>query len=282
MGTRGRVRLGPADLLDRAVRDGEIDLPSGGTRLRGREPEATEQALGDPVVSLVLDQRASAPVRQTTLAAIAFDQSKIFEGCRVTERRRCGEVERRRDPLERHSLFRRLVRPDRLEGVELSASQFLQRLHSQSQTPTAYIYHPLIIRYTHSFRVRPALDVERGGRDPNGPPAVTHGPARVGSDGTRLSGRSHSSVGAVRGGTFTSGAMDSGGSSERSAPCLFGWAGRQYSGADWEDTSRREWGRGPPTAVGCRPGLAATSIRSVSGSARPEERRPPCESTATA
>jgi hypothetical protein len=115
--------LRPADLLYGPMGNREVDLQGRSARLDRCETETSEQTLGDPVVSPVFEQSAPAPVGQAALAAMTFDQPPLLEGRHVREGRRRGEMERRRDELERGPSLRRLLRADRLEGLELSTRQ---------------------------------------------------------------------------------------------------------------------------------------------------------------
>jgi hypothetical protein len=73
------VRLRPAHFFDRAVRDREVDLPCSGAGLGGRKPDATEQALDDAMMSLILEQRLTSPGGKSALPSVSFDQSESLE-----------------------------------------------------------------------------------------------------------------------------------------------------------------------------------------------------------
>jgi len=69
MGTFRRVLLGAADLVDRSVRDGKIDLVGGRAGLFGPEPEAAEQRFGHAVMPLIFLERTTPPIGKPALSA---------------------------------------------------------------------------------------------------------------------------------------------------------------------------------------------------------------------
>jgi hypothetical protein len=52
----GRMPFGTAEALDRPMGKGEVDFERSGARVTGRESKLAEQALGDSVMALILDE----------------------------------------------------------------------------------------------------------------------------------------------------------------------------------------------------------------------------------
>ena len=65
--------LGPADLIDRAMRDGKVDLVRRRAGRFGAEAEVPEEGLGDSVMTKILLQGPTAFVRESALAAESRD-----------------------------------------------------------------------------------------------------------------------------------------------------------------------------------------------------------------
>ena len=121
--------LRPAHLLDRAVRDRQIDLSGGRTDLLRRQPEVSEQGLDDPVVALILGERLMSLEREPALAPVPFDKTEVLERSEVTQRRGRGLLEGRRDQLEGNATLDGLVGPNDLQGLHLPSCQLLKGLH---------------------------------------------------------------------------------------------------------------------------------------------------------
>jgi hypothetical protein len=72
------MSLRAADLFDGPARDRKIDLPSGHARLRGCYSKAAEEALGQSVVTLVLEERSASSIGEAALPAVPLDQSELL------------------------------------------------------------------------------------------------------------------------------------------------------------------------------------------------------------
>lgn len=142
MGASGRVLLGPTDLIDRAMRDGEVNLVGGRARFLGTEPEIAEQGLGDPVMTLVLLQRAVSPFRQSTLPTEARDQPEILEGPQVGQGGRRPHPHSGRDLLQARASDGALPSGDDPERLDLPMGQLLERLHDENMVSMVYMGHP--------------------------------------------------------------------------------------------------------------------------------------------
>jgi hypothetical protein len=131
--------LGPAQALDRPVGKGEVDLERGGARVTRWESKLAEQALGDPVVALVLDEGRSAARGKAGLPSVPQHEPQALEHRQVGERRGRAHFESARDVVERHAMLGILSRIDRLQGVDLAPSEPLKDLHA-SPSDTAYLW----------------------------------------------------------------------------------------------------------------------------------------------
>jgi hypothetical protein len=67
------VTAGAAKTIDRAVREGEIDLESRMMGLVGRETQLLEQILRHPMMSLVLEETRLPAGSEAALSAVADD-----------------------------------------------------------------------------------------------------------------------------------------------------------------------------------------------------------------
>ena len=121
--------LRPANLLDRAVGNRQIDLSGGRTDLLRRKPEVSEQSLDDPVMALILRKRPMSSEREPTLAPVPFDKTEVLERSEVTQRRGRGLLEGRRDQFQGYATIGRLVGSNDLQGLQLPSCQFLKGLH---------------------------------------------------------------------------------------------------------------------------------------------------------
>lgn len=142
VGARRRMLLGAADFVDRAVRNGQVDLVRGRARFLGSEPEISEQGLGHPMMTLVLLQGAGTPVREPTLAAEARDQPELFEGPQVGQGGGWSHPKPERDILEARPSGRALSSRDDPERLNLAMGELLQRLHAGRKLRTVYIGTP--------------------------------------------------------------------------------------------------------------------------------------------
>jgi hypothetical protein len=133
--------LGAADLIDRPMGDSKVNLVGRRTRRLGGEAQIPEQGLGDPVMTLVLQQGSAALVRQTALPAEPGDQAKLLERTEVGERGRRSNPESRGDLLEARTPSRALPRGDDPKGFDLAMGQLLEGLHVASEESTVYIGH---------------------------------------------------------------------------------------------------------------------------------------------
>jgi hypothetical protein len=133
MRTNLGMPLGLADLLDRPVAQGEIDLESGGVRRFGRETGSGEEALGEPVVPEVLVQTALTAGRQPALAPEPKDQPVRLQRAQEGERGGGRHSEALGDPVEGDP--RPLRPPARHEpqGIDLAPGEPLERLHERSR-----------------------------------------------------------------------------------------------------------------------------------------------------
>lgn len=164
MGTHARVALHATDGLDGAVGDREIDFARGPARRLRREPRVGEQRFGYAVVPLVLDETAPTRRRQSRFTGTTGDQSEGLQGEHVRKRGRRAHPQRRRHGLQWGTVLGRLPAGDRLEGIDLSTCQTLERFHD-SNTLRRDIRGSLIIR---GCRIRRGFAATRVGRDRRG------------------------------------------------------------------------------------------------------------------
>ncbi len=79
MGADCGMAFGCAELLDRTMRDGEVDLTGCLARLLGSQAKVAEQALGHSVVPLILYESASSLRRKAGFPSVPNDQAHLLE-----------------------------------------------------------------------------------------------------------------------------------------------------------------------------------------------------------
>ena len=122
--------LGSADLLNRPMRNSEIDLLRRRATFVGRKAETPEQSLSDAVVALVLAEGLVAFEGKPALTPVPLDQTELLKRGHVAKRRRGREFEHRGDLFEGDPSIRGLADPDDLEGFELASGESLECLHA--------------------------------------------------------------------------------------------------------------------------------------------------------
>jgi len=127
------VLLGAADLVDRTMRDGEVDLVRRRAGLLGTETKVTEQRLGHSVMPLILLERAAPPVGESALPTESRDQAELFQRAEVGERRRWPHMKPRRDLLEARPTQFVLAGSDDAQGLDLTMRQLLECLHGSNE-----------------------------------------------------------------------------------------------------------------------------------------------------
>jgi hypothetical protein len=128
----GGVTFGETESLDGPVREREVDLPSGRTGVRRRQPEAVQQVLRDTVMTLVLRKAVRTLRRDPALASMALHHAELFEDRQMVERGGGTNVERRGDRRERGTPTGRHAPLHGLKRVHLTTAQALQNFHSTS------------------------------------------------------------------------------------------------------------------------------------------------------
>jgi hypothetical protein len=136
------VLLGPANLVDRTVRDGEVDLVRRSARFLGPEPEVAEQRLGHAVVALVLQERSATSVGQPALAPEPRDESELLERPEMGQRRRGSDMEPHGDLFEARAAHLVLPRRDDTKSLDLTMGQLLQSLHEGKDVSEAIYQSP--------------------------------------------------------------------------------------------------------------------------------------------
>lgn len=74
MGADRRVAFDPAELVDHVVRQREVDFPGRSAGLLRVEPDPLEEALGDPVMAVILGEAIPTSLRQPCLASMPLDK----------------------------------------------------------------------------------------------------------------------------------------------------------------------------------------------------------------
>ena len=75
--------LRPTDRVNRAVGYRKVDLVRGRARSIRAESQIPEESLSDPMMALVLEERATALLGEPALPAEPRDESQMFEGSEV-------------------------------------------------------------------------------------------------------------------------------------------------------------------------------------------------------
>ena len=133
MGAFRRMLLGAADLVDRTVRDREVDFVGRGARLLGPEPEVAEQGLGHAMMTLVFLERATPTGGQSALASETGDQPELLEGPEMGEGRRGPNMESRGNLFEARAARFALAGRDDAQRLDLTMGQLLKGLHGSEK-----------------------------------------------------------------------------------------------------------------------------------------------------
>lgn len=136
------MALGPTEPLHRPVVERQVDLARGVAEFLRREPEAREHAFGDPVVPLVLDDALAAADREAALSPTPVDEPELLEGRHVGERGGSADAKVRGDSVQGGTAVSGLPVGDRLQRVDLTSGQTLEKLHVGDRAPSLFMGHP--------------------------------------------------------------------------------------------------------------------------------------------
>lgn len=131
-----------AESLDGPMGKGKIDLRGRRAHVVRGHPQPTEQALGDPVMSAVLEEGLPALRRQSALPPVAHDEVELLEGRKMGERRRGGDPQGSGDGIQGGGAAGPFEFQDGLERLDLPAGEPAENFHGGS------IFYPIFMAYS--------------------------------------------------------------------------------------------------------------------------------------
>jgi hypothetical protein len=142
MGAEGRMPLGGADLLDRAVAQREVHLSRGTAGGVGRKASPREQTLRDSVMALVLLEDRGPASREATFPAEARNEAELLERSEMGEGGRGSYMEPESDLLQTGAVRFTLSDRNHSKRLDLPMRELLEGLHVRNEESSLYMGNP--------------------------------------------------------------------------------------------------------------------------------------------